>query len=615
MRVKKSFIAIMMILVLVLVGCGSNTSPDRLWSRYISAMNTQELESVAAIYYSEGSADYNAFIENNDPNVYFADFDSLKTRSFEAEVVNKDYYCANVTISLTLDGSSQRKQFLVYFYRDSTTGWKFTNEVDVTAYDLALLGNEPNSFYYANIIKTVDGFDYKYVYSGTAGVISDDDYVKIVAPEKNSTNIVIPDQIEGKPVTVIGDFAFFDYFKVLSVTVPTSKLQQITIPNSVTQIDQYAFYQAKNLKSLELPSSVRTVGKYAFASCTNMETLTIDVDESAMYGAENIVTLVGRDSMNIAADRRVYIEDNIFLATGGALVDWSSSDDAVATVAASGKLTLVAPGTVTIRATHKNDNTLYSEAEFTVLPKAQKTITSTTTVALYQFTIKSDWFVGDTQTLTMQSQNVSWETNNASIATIDQSGKLTALAPGNVTITARSTTSDVISTAQITVLPANQRQVVTTYSYTPISFGGARKMYVSDLITLQTSDYDLGDILWTSSNNAIATVSMYDGKVEAIAKGNAIIKATLTSNPNIYTTVNIQVAEVPAAITFSENALDRLSSLKTIYVNAINPNSVVWKGTLKLPSDVKIYVPAQNYESYLKVWSDYTKVIFMNDNE
>ncbi|MGD9886751.1 MAG: Ig-like domain-containing protein [Bacilli bacterium] len=612
---KKISIAIIMFIILVLTGCGSNSSPERLWNRYISSMNAKDIEEVAEVFYLKNSADYTAFIENNDPTVYFADFDSLKTRSFAPEVVNENYYCANVTISLSLNNDSQRKQFLVYFYRDLTTGWKFTNEVNVTAYDLALLGNVPNSYYYANIVKTADGFNYKYVYAGTAGEVSDNDYVKIVGPLNNSRDIVIPEQIEGKPVTIIGDFAFFDFFKILSVTIPTSKLQTIIIPSTITQIDQYAFYQAKQLQSLELPASVRSVGKYAFASCTNLETLTINVDEAAMYDPANIVNLTGRDSMMIVGDRKLYIEDNVFLATSGAVVDWSTNDAAVATIAASGKLTLVAPGTVTVRATNKNDNTLYSEATFTVLPKAQKTIASTTTVELYRFNIKSDWFVGDTQTLTVQSTNVAWESSDIAVATVDSTGKVTAVAPGNVVITARSTTSDVISTAQIAVLPANQRNVESTYSYTPVSFTGARKMYVSDLATLVTTGYNLGDILWTSSNNTVATVSMYDGKIEARAKGNATIKATLTANPYIYTTVNIQVAEVMPSITFSENALDRLNSLKTIYINAINPNSVTWKGTLKLSSDAKIYVPAQNYDSYLKAWSDYAEIIFINDNE
>ncbi|HBP26062.1 MAG TPA: hypothetical protein DD618_03830 [Acholeplasmatales bacterium] len=602
---KKISIAIMLFLVMILAGCGSSGSPERLWNRYVAAMNAHDLEKVAAVYYAADSLEYNQFLETNPAEVYFADFDSIKTRSFEAVIVNKNYYAANIVIGLTLGSETTRKEFVVYYYKDTNYGWKFTGEINATAYDMALLGNQPDANFYANVVKTADGFDYKYIYGGLTGEVSDQDYVKIVAPISNSANVVIPESIEGVPVKVIGDFAFFDYFRLLSITLPTSKLETIEFPNTLTTIEQYAFYQAKNLKSLTFPESLKEVGKYAFASCTNMETLTINVDESAMYAPENLLYLNSRDSMFLNANRRVYMEDTIFMSASGASVDWSTDDPAVATIESNGKLTLVAPGTVTVRATNKDDVTLYSEADITILPKADKTITSTTTVEIYRYTIKRDWYIGDTQTLNVTSENVAWSTSDPNIATIDANGKVTAVGTGTVTITADSTTSEVTSTATVTVLPAADRNVITTYSYTPIEFTGARKMYVADLIELTTTGFDLGEILWTSSNSAVATVSMYEGVVQALAKGNAIITATSTENPNIFSTVNINVAEVTAAITFAENSLDRLNSLKELYVNAINPYSVAWKGTLHLPDTCKIYVPAQNYETYLIIWSDF----------
>ncbi|HNZ50399.1 MAG TPA: leucine-rich repeat protein, partial [Bacilli bacterium] len=470
---KKFSIAIIMLLILVLAGCGDSSSPERLWNHYVSAMNAKDIEAVAGSFYLEDSADYHKFIENNNPEVYFADFTSIKTRSFKPEVVNENFYCADITISLKDASGSQSKQFSVYFIRDLNTGWKFTNEVNVTAYDMALLGNEPSAYYYANVVKNAEGFDYKYIYAGIAGEAGDDDFVKIVAPNSNESTIVIPDTIEGKPVKIIGDFAFFNYSKFLSVTIPTSKLKTITIPKSVTTIEEYAFYQAKQLQSLVIPASVKTVGKYAFASCTGLETLTINVDEAAMYDPTNIVNLSGRDSMMIVGNRKLYMEDNVTLTTSGALVDWSTNDDGVATIAANGKLTLVAPGTVTVKATNKNDNTLYSEAKFTVLPKAQKLITSTTDIEFYRFTINSDWFVGDNQKLEVQSENVTWSSSNPAVASVDETGRVVALSAGTTTITAHSTIAPVVSTAEITVLPVEQRSVVTTYSYTPISFTGA----------------------------------------------------------------------------------------------------------------------------------------------
>lgn len=64
-------------------------------------------------------------------------------------------------------------------------------------------------------------------------------------------DIAIPSQIAGETVTTIGD-AFFG-----------AKLTSVTIPDSVTTIEQWAFTN-NQLTSITIPSSVTTIGKYAF---------------------------------------------------------------------------------------------------------------------------------------------------------------------------------------------------------------------------------------------------------------------------------------------------------------------------------------------------------------
>ena len=73
-------------------------------------------------------------------------------------------------------------------------------------------------------------------------------------------NLVIP---EG--VTTIGNYAFYDY----------ETLKSITIPDSVATIGKYAFYGCIGLNSISIPNSVTSIGDGAFSSCQGMTSATI----------------------------------------------------------------------------------------------------------------------------------------------------------------------------------------------------------------------------------------------------------------------------------------------------------------------------------------------------
>ena len=89
-------------------------------------------------------------------------------------------------------------------------------------------------------------------------------------------------------VTSIGNYAFYDYTNLTSVTIPNSVtsigqeafhncegLTSLTIPNSVTSIGEEAFYGCSNLTSLTIPNSVTSIGEGAFHGCGGLTSLTI----------------------------------------------------------------------------------------------------------------------------------------------------------------------------------------------------------------------------------------------------------------------------------------------------------------------------------------------------
>ena len=96
-------------------------------------------------------------------------------------------------------------------------------------------------------------------------------------------NLTIP---EG--VTSIGNYAFYNYDSLLSITIPDSVtsigdaafsncdlLTSITIPNGVTYIGQSAFSSCKSLKSVVFLDGKTNVDQGAFRGCTSLSSVTL----------------------------------------------------------------------------------------------------------------------------------------------------------------------------------------------------------------------------------------------------------------------------------------------------------------------------------------------------
>ncbi len=94
-----------------------------------------------------------------------------------------------------------------------------------------------------------------------------------------SGSVKIPDS-----VTEIGEFAFSDFTALTSITIPDSvtkidqfafgncqSLTSITIPDGVTAIDEEAFYGCISFTGITIPDSVTKIGNDAFRLCENIQ--------------------------------------------------------------------------------------------------------------------------------------------------------------------------------------------------------------------------------------------------------------------------------------------------------------------------------------------------------
>lgn len=120
-------------------------------------------------------------------------------------------------------------------------------------------------------------------------------------------------------------------------------------------------------------------------------------------------------------------------------------------------------------------------------------------------------------------KSVTWSIDKTDVATIDNNGNVTGIAPGTATVTVTTTDSGKTAKCTITV---NQPVESVSLNKTTLSL----KEGESETLTAQATPSDADQsFTWISSNTGVATVDS-NGKVTAVAPGSAVITATATSN-------------------------------------------------------------------------------------
>ena len=131
-------------------------------------------------------------------------------------------------------------------------------------------------------------------------------YAKQIYSDEDTeiTNLIIPNS-----VTTIGNYAFYNCSGLTSVTIGNSVtsigagafsscsgLTSVTIGNSVTSIGEYAFYGCSGLTSVTIPNSVTSIGGNAFRGCSGLTSVTIpnsvtSIGEWAFSGCSGLTSI------------------------------------------------------------------------------------------------------------------------------------------------------------------------------------------------------------------------------------------------------------------------------------------------------------------------------------
>ena len=164
---------------------------------------------------------------------------------------------------------------------------------------------------------------------------------------------------------------------------------------------------------------------------------------------------------------------------------------------------------------------------FVLFPSCEKpeTVVAVESVALNKTDLTLEVGTSATLTVTILPDNaadkaVSWSSSNDAVATVSETGTVTAIAEGRAVITAKVGQKSASCTVTVphVVIPVES----ITLDNTEITLEVGSKTTLK--ATVSPAGADNPEVTWTTSDASIATVTQ-DGVVEAIAEGTATITA------------------------------------------------------------------------------------------
>ena len=303
-----------------------------------------------------------------------------------------------------------------------------------------------------------------------------------------------------------------------------------------------------------------------YAECT----VNVKVDSKEITLKDKEIVLYLGESKALTAT--VLPEDNT--NTG---LTWTTDNDKVATVK-DGKVTAVAQGTATITV-KTADSGITATCKVTVKKHTESIKLSSNSETLY---------VGSTLKLTAEvlpadatNKKVIWTSSDEVVATV-KDGTVTALRSGTAIITAKTQEGDfydicIIKSVQgIEKLSLDKKEVLLD-----------KKESTELKVQLSPVDADETDVVWTSSDEEVATVK--NGIVTGQSKsGTAVIRVASAKDSKIYAECTVTVKEPASSIELNKKEVELSKGSKITLTATVLPENAHDKTVLWSSGDEKI---------------------------
>ncbi|MDE6017301.1 MAG: Ig-like domain-containing protein, partial [Muribaculaceae bacterium] len=242
-------------------------------------------------------------------------------------------------------------------------------------------------------------------------------------------------------------------------------------------------------------------------------------------------------------------------------VTWTSSDETVVTVSATGEVKALKAGSATITVTSSNGKTATCPVEVEALDIPVESVSiSSATLNLTE---------GEKATLTAMvnpsdatDSDLEWTSSNSKVVTVSAAGEVTAIKAGTARITVASHNGKSAS-CTVTVTAKTIEVTGITLDVTEKTIVVGETLTIKATVTPENAT-DAKNVVWTSSDESVATVK--DGVVTAVAIGKATITAE-AGGKTAKCVVTVDKKSAVEAIGFDSNAPVKVYDLNGRYIS------------------------------------------------
>ncbi len=168
--------------------------------------------------------------------------------------------------------------------------------------------------------------------------------VTITGVDDVRAEVVVPDTIDGYPVTAIADGAFGGSSVIMNIYIPDSvttigsmcfaystSIRTVRLSRSLTTISEGMFYQCDGLIGVSIPYGITSIESRAFAMCSIFASIGIPnsiqtIADDAFYGTANVKFFCncsdGAVGFTYAQTRNIPCEDLVTVYVNGTEIDF-----------------------------------------------------------------------------------------------------------------------------------------------------------------------------------------------------------------------------------------------------------------------------------------------------